>query len=69
MDNVYLIKVDSYNNNNKFYQMIDNHNGFFVVKYGRVGTEGQTHSYPIEQWDDKYYEKIRKGYTNDRRSC
>jgi poly [ADP-ribose] polymerase len=56
-----LIMVTA-DNNNKFYDMVENGNGFFTVTYGRVGTEGVTQSYPMQQWDSKYKEKLRKGY-------
>ena len=62
---VKLIKVCCENgaNNNKFYNMFDNGDGFFRVEYGRVGLgSAQVKTYPIRQWETKYNEKIRKGY-------
>lgn len=56
-----LIMVTA-DNNNKFYDMRENGDGTFSVTYGRVGNEGVTQTYPIRQWDSKYYEKLRKGY-------
>ena len=52
------------NNNNKFYYMEDLHNGNFKVSYGRVGASETVLTYPISQWDKKYNEKIKKGYTD-----
>ena len=49
-------------NNNKYYNMFDNGDGTFTVKYGRVGAYEQTRSYSISQWYKKYNEKINKGY-------
>ena len=48
--------------NNKYYQMTNNGDGTFTVKYGRVGASEQTRNYPISQWYKKYNEKINKGY-------
>lgn len=58
-----LIMVTA-NNNNKFYEMQEQNDGSFRVTYGRVGTAGTHRDYPISQWDSKYNEKIRKGYTD-----
>lgn len=49
-------------NNNKFYRMKDLDNGNFQVEYGRVGSSTVTEIYPINRWDSKYKEKIKKGY-------
>lgn len=50
-------------NNNKYYRMIP-HGDIFTVEFGRVGGGCQTASYPISQWDKKYNEKVKKGYTD-----
>lgn len=60
---VELIMVTS-NNNNKYYRMIDNKDSF-TVEFGRVGGRSQKATYPISEWDKKYREKIRKGYTDN----
>lgn len=61
---VYLVMVSS-NNNNKYYRMLANTDGeTFTVQYGRVGASSQTRTYPLRDWDKKYNEKIRKGYTD-----
>ncbi len=52
------------NNNNKFYDMVENVDGTFTATYGRVGTYGTTRNYTMEQWESKKKEKIRKGYTD-----
>lgn len=62
MREVYLVKIDSGANNNKYYRMVDDGSGTFHVEYGRVGATCQKASYPISQWEKKYTEKIRKGY-------
>lgn len=59
---VYLLKVDPVANNNKFYMMHEDGNGFFTATYGRVGTAGSTARYPMRSWKTKYNEKIKKGY-------
>lgn len=59
-----LVMVTS-NNNNKFYTMTDNDNGTFTVEYGRVGANPQTSTYSISQWNKKYNEKVKKGYTDN----
>lgn len=52
-------------NNNKFYVMQSNsENTNFTATYGRVGTTGQTAVYPMSKWNQKYNEKIRKGYAD-----
>ena len=50
-------------NNNKYYEMVwDGKSPTFDVKYGRVESTAVTTSYPIDQWNKKYTEKINKGY-------
>lgn len=56
-----LIMVTA-NNNNKFYEMRENKDGSFTATYGRVGSTGTAANYPMNKWDSKYNEKIRKGY-------
>lgn len=52
-------------NNNKFYIMQSNpDNTSFTATYGRVGTSGQCAVYPMSKWNQKYNEKIRKGYAD-----
>lgn len=58
-----LIFVESDANKNKYYDMVDD--GVILnCKYGRVGSSEQHASYPSKDWDKKYNEKIRKGYTD-----
>lgn len=62
---VYLVMVTGDNNHNKYYRMLANADGSsFTVEYGRVGAGCQVRTYPMYQWDKKYNEKIRKGYTD-----
>ena len=62
---VYLVMVTGDANHNKYYRMMANPDGqSFTVEYGRVGSSSQKRIYPIYQWDKKYNEKIRKGYTD-----
>lgn len=56
-----LIMVTA-NNNNKYYEMSENSDGTFSVKYGRVGSRAATATYPVRLWNSKYREKVRKGY-------
>jgi len=49
MQPLYLVKVESGANNNKFYKMIPNGDSF-TVEYGRIGNAGfQTDTYPISR--------------------
>lgn len=58
----YLIMVTQ-QNNNKFYEMIAEEGAAtFKVSYGRVGASCVNATYPINKWNQKYNEKIRKGY-------
>jgi len=47
---------------NKFYKMTENPNGTWLAEWGRVGSSGQSMTYPSGDWDKKYREKIAKGY-------
>lgn len=60
----YLIMVDPYDNHNKFYRMIPLPNGKFRAEWGRVGANAQSREYDQRFFDTKYYEKLRKGYTD-----
>lgn len=62
METKYLIKVDPFENNNKFYRMVVNGDGTWTAEYGRVGATPQKRSYKIATFDAKYREKIAKGY-------
>lgn len=61
---VHLLKVEGNANNNKFYDMYDTGDGYFIVFFGRVGADPQIEQYPISRWESKYREKLsaRKGY-------
>lgn len=50
------------NNNNKYYRMIENDNGTWTAKWGRVGATENVMEYSMDQWEKKYREKIKKGY-------
>jgi poly [ADP-ribose] polymerase len=56
-----LINVSA-QNNNKFYDMIENSDGTWTAHYGRVGANGVKEIYSIGMWDKKYKEKLKKGY-------
>lgn len=60
---IFLIFVDATDNHNKFYNMYPQGNSF-IVKYGRVGGKENTCSYPMNEWNKKLNEKLKKGYTN-----
>ncbi len=63
MDNyAYLINVEQNGNHNKFYEFKNEGDGFFSVRYGRMGASGVVRRYPISAWERKYNEKIKKGY-------
>lgn len=58
----YMIMVTQ-QNNNKFYEMIAEDGATtFKVRYGRVGATCVNTTYSINKWNQKYNEKIRKGY-------
>jgi len=61
MRTVKLIKVEPGANNNKYYDMVDDGTTIHC-KFGRVGASEQTASYPSRKWNEKYNEKLRKGY-------
>jgi poly [ADP-ribose] polymerase 2/3/4 len=58
---VKLIMVTE-NNNNKYYNMFENDNGTFSVKYGRVDVTCEECEYPISKWNSIYKSKVKKGY-------
>lgn len=61
----YLVMVNPYENNNKYYRMTMNSDGFsFTVEYGRVGANPQRKEYPAWRWRDIYMSKLSKGYTD-----
>ena len=64
-DPKYLVCVTS-SNNNKFYRIIpDADQSGFTVEYGRIGAPSfRTDHYPIDMYDRKYYEKLKKGYVD-----
>jgi len=64
-DSVYLVKVEWKNgaNNNKYYKMVKNGDGF-DVEYGRIGVTKQSTSYPMSRWNSTYKSKIKKGYVD-----
>lgn len=66
----FLIKIDPFANNNKFYKMIPNSDAstFFVV-YGRIGCSGCKKLYPIDQWEQVYQQKMQKGYIDQTSIC
>lgn len=47
---------------NKFYEMIYEGGDTFTVNYGRVDVSKTSETYPIKRWDEKYKDKIKKGY-------
>ncbi|GAB3969083.1 hypothetical protein GCM10028806_14500 [Spirosoma terrae] len=60
---VKLIMVTA-ENNNKYYEMYEQENGTFTVHYGRVGGTKSVATYPLNQWDKKFREKVAKGYVD-----
>ena len=49
-------------NNNKYYEMVYNGGGEFIVTYGRVEQSSTVISKPIREWDKVRNAKLRKGY-------
>lgn len=60
-ESVYLMMVTG-ENNNKFYNMVDNGDGTFTATYGRVDVTRTTKIYHIGKWNSKLNEKKRRGY-------
>lgn len=59
-----LVNVQE-DNKNKFYNMTESTDGSsWTAHWGRVGGVGESQIYPISQWDKKYKEKKKKGYTD-----
>lgn len=54
----------SSDNNNKYYDMIQDSETSFYVNYGRVGVNPQKKKYHISQWYRLYNSKIKKGYVD-----
>jgi len=51
------------NHHDKFYHMIENKDGAsFTAFWGRIGMNGLSQIYGMNEWDKKYREKISKGY-------
>ena len=59
----YLIMVDSNQNNNKFYKMIQK-GSEFIAEWGRVGTNPRRSTYSMNDWNKKYRSKLNKGYSD-----
>lgn len=59
----YLVMVTADSNANKYYRLTP-HGDTWTAEYGRIGGSSQARIYPKSQWDSKYNEKIRKGYTD-----
>ena len=59
----YLVMVTASANNNKYYKQIPQ-GDFWIAEYGRVGSSPQKRQYPMNQWESKYKEKVRKGYVD-----
>ena len=61
MKSIYLENTN--NLHDKFYHMIENKDGAsFTASWGKIGSNGRTQIYGINEWDKKYREKINKGY-------
>ena len=52
-------------NHDKFYHMMENKDGVsFTASWGKIGSDGRSYVYDMSEWDNKYQEKINKGYEN-----
>lgn len=53
-------------NNNKFYDMVENDDGSISVDYGRVGVTSTKLTYPVgaKKWESLYNAKVKKGYVD-----
>ena len=61
MKSIYLENTNAHHN--KFYEMKENPDGAsFTATWGKIGFNGGTQIYGMNEWDVKYQEKINKGY-------
>lgn len=61
----YLVMVEAGNNNNKFYEMIEQSDGNYIAYNGRVDVSRvQQKPVPMSMWDKTLKEKTRKGYVD-----
>ena len=45
--------------------MMENKDGVsFTASWGKIGSDGRSYVYDMSEWDNKYQEKINKGYEN-----
>lgn len=53
-------------NNNKYYDMVENDDGSIAVDYGRVGVTSTKLTYPAgtKKWESLYSSKVKKGYVD-----
>lgn len=51
-------------NNNKYYNMLEQGNGTFIAQYGRIKGTEVTHAYSMGEWDKIYRAKTKKGYND-----
>lgn len=66
IDDTKLVNVDPEHNHNKYYHMIDNADGTWTARWGRVGdhTYDGNMSYSDHMYYIKYIEKMSKGYSD-----
>ena len=61
MKSIYLENTNAHHN--KYYEMNENNDGAsFTATWGKIGFNGGTQIYGMNEWDMKYQEKINKGY-------
>lgn len=58
----YLVMVTA-DNHNKYYKMTP-HGDSWTAEWGRIGAGSQRKDYPRSQFEQKYREKVRKGYVD-----
>lgn len=58
----YLVMVTA-DNHNKYYKMTP-HGDSWTAEWGRIGAGSQKKDYPRSQFEQKYREKVRKGYVD-----
>ncbi len=59
----YGIKVEAGENANKFYEMkVDPSGSTFTASWGRVGTKGQSKSFPMSEWVNTIRTREKHGY-------
>lgn len=60
----YIVLEYTRDGSNKFYKMerVSANSQTWRATWGKIGTAGQSMTYEMNEWDEKFNEKIKKGY-------